>query len=337
MSSRNNVMDDVPSALPAKPVKIIDQVRVLIRQQNKSFATERTYIHWIKRFIVFHKRHPNEMGEREIDDFLNWLGTQTYCSPSTQRTALNALVFLYKQFFKRDALVLDYHYTKKQQRVPVTFNADEAQRVIAAMRGDRRLMAQLMYGCGLRVSECLRLRIKDIDFGSHQIVVREGKGRKDRLTMLPESITEDLHQQIRSACTLHEKDLNEGFGEVYLPYALARKYPSAATSTTWQFLFPSATRAKDPRDGRVKRHHVHPRTIQRAVKAALQQTAIAKQASCHTFRHTFATQLLVRGYDIRTIQELLGHADVATTEIYTHVLNKGGLGVRSPIDLHGVE
>ena len=185
--------------------------------------------------------------------------------------------------------------------------------------------------------ECVRVRIKDIDFGRHQIVVREGKGRKDRLTMLPESITEDLHQQIRSACTLHEIDLNEGFGEVYLPYALARKYPSAATSTTWQFLFPSATRAKDPRDGRVKRHHVHPRTIQRAVKAALQQPAIAKQASCHTFRHTFATQLLVRGYDIRTIQELLGHADVATTEIYTHVLNKGGLGVRSPIDLHGVE
>jgi len=333
MNKTNSVMDDIPPVIPERPTKIIDQVRQLIRHQNKSYATERTYVHWIKRFIVFHKRHPKELGDREIEDFLNWLGSQAYCSPSTQSTALNALVFLYKQFLKRDELVLDFKFANKARRIPVTFTSDEANRVIAQLHGDRKLMAQLMYGCGLRVSECVRLRVKDIDFGNNQIIVREGKGRKDRLTMLPKAIIEELHRQIRSVRAQHEKDCNEGFGEVYMPHALARKYPLAATSLAWQFLFPSLVLAKDPRDGRIKRHHIHARTIQRAVKAALQKTEIHKQASCHTFRHSFATQLLARGYDIRTIQELLGHADLATTEIYTHVLKKGGMGVRSPIDL----
>ena len=332
MNNPNHVMDDVPPVLPEKPTKILDQVRQFIRAQHKSFATERTYVHWIKRYIVFHKKHPKQLGEREIEDFLNWLGTQTYCSPSTQTTALNALVFLYKQFYKREQLELEFSFAKRKRRIPVIFSGDEAKQIIDALQGDRKLMAQLMYGCGLRVSECLRLRIKDIDFGNNQVIVREGKGRKDRPTMLPDSIRSDLKKQVLVARALHSKDILEGYGEVYLPFALARKYPSAAVSTAWQFIFPSNTRATDPRDGRVKRHHIHQRTIQRAIKQALTKTGIYKQASCHTFRHTFATQLLTAGYDIRTIQELLGHADLATTEIYTHVLNKGGLGVRSPND-----
>ena len=333
MKKRKTPMEDVPPAIPKNPIRLVDQIRAFIRGQNKSWATEKTYISWIRRFIVFHnKRHPAEMGELEIESFLNHLAVQRHASPSTQSTALNALVFLYKQFLKRELENLNFSYSKRNRRVPVVFNKEEAQAVISKLRGDKKLMAQLMYGSGLRVSECLRLRVKDIDFGRREITVRAGKGNKDRITILPDMTTESLHEQLQHVGFVHDMDSNAGFGEVYMPHALARKNPSAATSLAWQFLFPAARRASDPRDGKTKRHHRHQRYIQKAVKQAIQLAGIHKHANCHTFRHSFATHLLERGYDIRTIQELMGHADVSTTEIYLHVLNRGGRGVVSPLE-----
>ncbi|MGB5324126.1 MAG: integron integrase [Pseudomonadales bacterium] len=330
---RYRPMDDVRPPLPSKSDKLLDQVRGLIRSQNKSWSTERTYIHWIKRFIIFHhKRHPSEMGEQELESFLSHLAVGAQVSPKTQATALNALVFLYKQFFGRDLVDLNFSYPKIQRRVPEVFSAREAKEIIALLSGDKQLMAKLMYGSGLRVSECLRLRVKDLDFDRREITVRDGKGGKDRITIMPDVVVEQLHEQISHVAFVHHMDSNEGFGEVYMPFALARKYPSAAKSLEWQFLFPASNRAEDPRDKKRKRHHRHARYIQKAVKLAVFEAGVRKQANCHTFRHSFATQLLGNGYDIRTIQELLGHSDVATTEIYTHVLNRGGRGVKSPAD-----
>ncbi|MBT8139780.1 MAG: integron integrase [Gammaproteobacteria bacterium] len=326
-------MDDVRPPIPERPEKLLDQVRQLIRAQNKSWATERTYIHWIKRYILFHKKcHPGELGEDALEAFLTHLAVKQEVSPKTQATALNALVFLYKQFFERELTELHFSYPKIQRRVPVVFSAREAKLVIENLDGDKQLMAKLMYGSGLRVSECLRLRVKDIDFDRREISVRDGKGSKDRLTVMPDSVVEQLHEQINHVVFIHHMDVNAGCGQVYMPFALARKYPAASVSLEWQFLFPAANRAQDPRDGQPKRHHRHVRYIQKAVKIAVTKAKIPKQANCHTFRHSFATQLLSKGYDIRTIQELLGHADVATTEIYTHVLNRGGRGVLSPVD-----
>lgn len=326
-------IEDVPQPLPNKPVRLLDQVRALIRGQNKSWATEKTYIHWIRAFILFHnKRHPREMGAREVEQFLSHLAVQRHYSPSTQGTALNAVVFLYRQFFEIELGDLDFQYSRKPRRVPVVFSDDEARLVLANLQGEYQLMACLMYGAGLRISECLRLRVKDVDFASQCIVVREGKGNKDRHTVLPSVLKQRLEQQVNHVALLHEQDLNAGYGEVHMPFALAKKYPVEAKGLAWQFLFPSYTRAIDPRDGREKRHHVHSRTLQRKVKVAIRDSGVVKHANCHTFRHSFATRLLENGYDIRTIQDLLGHADVATTEIYTHVLNRGGLGVKSPLD-----
>lgn len=333
MSNISLVMDDVPPAIPQKPVKLLDQVRQFIRRQNKSWATERTYIYWIKRYIYFHnKQHPKDLGGMHIELFLTQLAVHGQASPSTQATALNALVYLYKQFFQREIGELDFRRAKPKQKIPVVFEAAEARRVIKLLAGDQYLMASMMYGAGLRVSECLRLRIKDIDFAMQQIIVREGKGKKDRVTLLPASLIDRLQEQCLFVSSLHKKDLSDGFGEVYLPYALSKKYPSAAHSIEWQFLFPSSNRSVDPRDGKTKRHHRHQRYIQKAVKAAIDAAGIHKHANCHTFRHSFATRLLEKGYDIRTIQQLLGHSDVATTEIYTHVIRRGGLGVISPVD-----
>lgn len=335
MKKKNSkmVMDDVPPVLPAQPTKFIHQVRAFIRSQNKSYATERTYIGWIKRFIHFHQcKHPKDMGELEIEQFLSDLAVRKYASPSTQATALNALIFLYKQFLQKELVDLQFERSTKRQKIPVVFTADEAQRVISFLQGEQKLMAALMYGSGLRVSECLRLRVKDIDLAMRQITVRSGKGGQDRVTVLPDSLMAVLEDQIKSVELLHRKDTNDGFGEVYMPYALAKKYPSASKHLAWQFLFPSSRRATDPRDGRVKRHHRHMRYIQKAVGVAIRQAGVLKQANCHTFRHSFATHLLESGSDIRTIQKLLGHSDVATTEIYTHVLNRSRLGVISPFD-----
>ncbi len=326
-------MDDVAPNVAANSTKLIDRIRLLIRAQNKSWATERTYIHWIKQFIYFHdKQHPKDMGANEIEAFLNYLTTQRHVSPSTQATALNAIVFLYKHFLAREVNELNFNYSTKKRRLPVVFTHQEALTVIGKLKGDQKIMAQLMYGSGLRVSECLRLRVKDIDFNRKEITIREGKGKKDRVTILPDICSENLFEQVQQVGFMHDMDRKAGFGEVYMPNALARKYPSASKSLPWQFLFPSSRLANDPRDGKTKRHHRHQRYIQKAVKLAIEEAGIYKHANCHTFRHTFATNLLERGYDIRTIQQLLGHSDVTTTEIYTHVLNKGGLGVKSPID-----
>lgn len=332
MKIKPNIMDDIAPPIKPDSKKLIDGVRLLIRSQNKAWATEKTYVYWIKQFIYYHsKRHPKDMGANEVELFLNHLATERHSSPSTQATALNALVFLYKHYLAIELGDLNFNYATKKRRIPVVFSKEEALRVISKLKGDKHLMALLMYGSGLRVSECLRLRVKDIDFGRREITVRAGKGNKDRITMLPDMTTESLHEQLRHVGFIHDMDSNAGFGEVYMPHALARKYPSAATSLAWQFLFPSARLATDPRDGKTKRHHRHQRYIQKAVKEAIQQAKIHKHANCHTFRHSFATHLLERGYDIRTIQELMGHADVSTTEIYLHVLNRGVRGVISPL------
>ena len=326
-------MDDVPVRIPSVPTRFMHQLRAFMRSQNKSWSTEKTYVYWIRRFI-FHtgKKHPTECGAVEIESFLSYLAVSCHASPSTQATALNALVYLYRQFLNRDVGELNFQHARRNKRVPVVFSKQEADRIIQNLKGSYQLMAKLMYGCGLRVSECLRLRVKDIDFDMQQIIVREGKGNKDRVTVLPNSLRDDIQLQISRVNLRHQQDMKDGLGEVYMPYALDKKYPSAKISTEWQFLFPSARISKDPRSGVERRHHVHQRAIQKAVKESLQKSGIYKQASCHTFRHSFATQLLESGYDIRTIQQLLGHANVETTEIYTHVVKKGGLGVISPID-----
>lgn len=326
-------MDDIPAYISPHSDRLIDQIRRFIRSQNKSYATEKTYIHWILRYIRFNQlQHPKQLNSSDVERFLSHLAVSDYVSPSTQSTALNALVFLYKQFFKTELGELSFHYSKRKAQIPTVFTDTEAKAILSSLKGSHKLMAELMYGCGLRVSECLSLRIKDIDFGMQQVIVREGKGLKDRSTVLPLSITETLKTQIMKVKYTHKQDLADGFGEVYLPYALNKKYPNAAKETTWQFLFPSSRISTDPRSGIERRHHAHQRSIQKAVKVAMKNNNIHKHASCHTFRHSFATRLLENGYDIRTIQKLLGHSNVETTEIYTHVVKKGGLGVISPMD-----
>jgi integron integrase len=318
--------------------KLLDRVRGAIRLKHYSLRTEQTYVDWIKRFIVFHgKQHPDTMGAEEIRQFLTHLAVERDVAAATQNQAFSALLFLYRVVLNRELPWIDgIERPKRPARVPVVLTPDEARTVLAAMHGTTRLMAQLLYGCGLRVMECVRLRIKDIDFGYLQITVRDAKGGHDRVTMLPVSLVEPLRRQIVKRGLMHEEDLAAGFGAVYLPGALARKYPNAARELGWQYLFAASNRSADPRDksGATadQRHHISETLLQRAVKTAVRQTGITKPASCHTFRHSFATHLLENGYDIRTVQELLGHKDLSTTMIYTHVLNKPGIGVKSPLD-----
>ena len=327
------VMDDVPIPVQANPTKLISRLRVFMRARHLAWATEKTYVHWIKRFICHHnKRHPDQMGAIEIEQFLTHLAVHDHVSPATQSIALNALVFLYREFLECILDPLSFAPARKKRRIPVVFSHGEATTIINGMAGSYWLMGTLMYGSGLRVMECLRLRVKDIDFAMRQIIVRDGKGGKDRHTVLPTSAVPHLQQQIERVAHLHEQDLRDGYGQVWMPHALSRKYPHAAQELAWQFLFPSASIGVDPQDGVLRRHHVHSRSIQKAVKKSLMTQGVVKNASCHTFRHSFATRLLENGYDIRTIQELLGHSDVATTEIYTHVLNRGAGGVLSPLD-----
>ncbi|EDY86100.1 integron integrase [gamma proteobacterium HTCC5015] len=264
-----------------------------MRVRNMAWATEKTYVFWIKRFIYFHgKRHPEEMGALEVDQFLSHLAIVRGVSPSTQATALNALVFLYKRLFEREDLPLDFHRAKPHRRVPEVFSHEEALAIICHLSGAVRLMANLMYGSGLRTHECLRLRVKDVDFSSRVLFVRQGKGGKDRTTLLPDILVSELRSQIQFVHELHQQDVKVGAGRVWMPYALERKYPNAALETAWQFLFPATHLARDPRSGVVRRHHVHHRTLQKAVKQAIRSAGIHKQASCHTFRHSFATRLL---------------------------------------------
>jgi integron integrase len=315
--------------------KLLDQVRYKIRLKHYSIRTEQAYVDWIKRFILFHrKRHPASMGAPEVRAFLSHLAVERHVAASTQCQALSAIVFLYREILERDLGWLeDMERAKKPERLPVVFSRAEVHAVLARLDGQPWLMASLLYGAGLRLMECIRLRVKDVDFGYRQILVRDGKGQKDRVTMLPQMVVEPLRVQLQKVKTLHEQDLAEGFGEVYLPFALERKYPDASREWHWQYVFPSHKRSVDPRTGKERRHHVDEKVLQRAVKKAIRQARITKPGSCHTFRHSFATQLLEAGYDIRTVQELLGHKDVRTTMIYTHVLNQGGKGVRSPLDL----
>ena len=305
-----------------------------IRLSNYSLATERTYWVWVRQYLHFHHmRHPSEMGGLEISQFLSHLVLDKNVAINTQKQALSALVFLYKQVLKFESIDISaWQSAKKPKTLPVVFSKQEANQVIAFLTDSTLLSALLMYGAGLRLQETLRLRVKDIDFGRKEITVRQGKGNKDRVTMLPERAVPMLHAHIEESQRLHEKALARGICFVHLPNALAKKYPNAGKELAWQYLFASEMLSKDPRSGNMGRHHLNPRTIQRGVKEALHKAKIHKHASCHTFRHSFATHLLESGYDIRTVQELLGHADVNTTMIYTHVLNKGGRGVISPAD-----
>lgn len=306
-----------------------------MRQRHYSLKTEKSYVAWMKRFILFHnKRHPKDMGAAEVEQFLNHLVLKRGVSASTQAQALNAIVFLYKQVLEMEVGNFDnLRKSNKPKRLPVVLSVSEVGQVLSLLDGRNRLMASLLYGAGLRLMECVRLRIQDIDFDYAQLHVRNGKGQKDRVTTLPKSLFNDLRAQMEQARLIHQVDLQDGFGEVWLPPALGRKYPKAGIEWGWQYLFPASKRSIDPTSGKERRHHIDEKVLQRAVKQAVRQSGIAKRASCHTFRHSFATHLLERGQDIRTVQELLGHSDVSTTMIYTHVLNQGGRGVQSPLDV----
>jgi integron integrase len=324
----------LPSGDRSEP-RLLDQVRELIRIRHYSIRTEQAYLQWIRRFILFHgKRHPRDMGAAELTAFLSDLAIRRQVSASTQNQALNALLFLYRDVLKIQLPWLnEVQRAKQPQHLPVVFTREEVKALLVQLQGTLWLMAMLTYGSGLRLLECLRLRVKDIDFAYQQLLVRDGKGQKDRITMLPRILNEPLRTHLAKVRQLHEADLAAGFGRVYLPFALAAKYPNADREWGWQYIFPSSRRSVDPRSGVERRHHAPEDALQRAVKQAVRKASIVKPGSVHTLRHSFATHLLESGYDIRTVQELLGHADVKTTMIYTHVLNRGGRGVVSPVDL----
>jgi len=314
--------------------KFLDHVREVIRTNQFSYSTEKTYIRWIYRFIIFHdKRHPNEMGGTEIADFLTHLAVERKVSASTQNQALNALVFLYRKVLLIPLDNFDFKRAKIGKRLPVVLSRDETHRVISNLRGEFQLMASILYGGGLRLTECLNLRVKDVDFDLNEMVVRGGKGDKDRRTILPSLLIPQLNIQIEKArLRLEENMLVKGFKGASIPDALERKYPTAPKELAWQYIFPARKPAIDPRSGSLKQHYRHESFLQKAVKSAVRKSQITKNASCHTFRQSFATHLLEDGYDIRTIQELLGHKDVRTTMIYTHVLSRNKFNVRSPLD-----
>ena len=317
------------------PVRLLDKVRQCIRLKGYSIRTEKSYVSWIKRYILFHeKRHPQDMGKPEIEAFLSHLVMKRNVASSTQNQAFNAILFLYNNVIDSD-IPQDVNAlrSKKPIRLPTVMTREETLNLIRSMHGIHQLMAKLMYGSGLRVMECIRLRVKDIDFEFNQIIVRDGKGKKDRITVLPDDAKPALKEHLAYVKRVHQNDLNAGYGRVYLPNALARKYPNADRQWGWQYAFPAKTLSEDPRSGMKRRHHLHVSSIQKAIRKAVKLCAIVKPVGCHTMRHSFATHLLQAGYDIRTVQELLGHKDVSTTMIYTHVLNRGGRGVKSPLDI----
>lgn len=316
------------------PSPFLESVRNKIRLKHYSIRTEELYLQWVKRYIFFHgKKHPQEMGAKEVESFLTYLAVEGKVSASTQNQARSALLFLYKHVLGMELPWLDnVEQAKKPRRLPTVLDNDEVRTVLGELKGVHWLVATLLYGSGLRLMEALRLRVKDIDLKRGEILVRDGKGFKDRVTMLPKVTIEPLRGHLLQVKHLHEKDLAGGGGEAFLAFALERKYPNAGREWGWQYVFPSATLSTDPRSGKIRRHHLADETIQRAIKAACRRAGIFKPATPHTLRHSFATHLLQGGYDIRTVQELLGHENVATTMIYTHVLNKGGRGVTSPLD-----
>ena len=323
------------SSTPIAPApRLLDQVRDRLRLKHYSLSTEKLYVQWIKRFILFHgKRHPADMGAPEIEAFLTHLAVVGQVSASTQNQALSALLFLYKEVLLVDLPWLENVVrAKRPQRLPVVLTRAEVREILVRMTGVYGLMATLLYGTGMRLMECVRLRVKDVEFTRNEIIIRDGKGGKDRVTMLPEGVKAGLQAHLLKRRALYDDDCRIGMAEVELPDALARKYPNAATSWGWQYVFVSGSYSVDPRSGAERRHHLDGKLLQRAMKRAVQATGITKPATPHTLRHSFATHLLESGYDIRTVQALLGHSDVKTTMVYTHVLNKGGLGVRSPLD-----
>jgi integron integrase len=318
---------------PNKP-KLLEQVRQVIRRKHYSIRTEQAYCDWIKRFILFHgKRHPAEMAELEITQFLTHLAVNEKVAAATQNQALSALLFLYREVLEQKIGWLDrVERAKKSSRLPVVLTRVEVRRIFSQLHGTTKLMAGLLYGSGLRLMECVRLRVKDVDFGYLKLTIRDTKGGRDRVTMLPTNLAQPLQRHLLKRRSEHEQDLADGFGNVYLPYALARKYPNASRQWMWQYVFASSRASLDPRSGETQRHHIAESVLQRSVKDAISRAGIDKPATCHTLRHSFATHLLESGYDIRTVQELLGHKDVSTTMIYTHVLNRPGIGVKSPLD-----
>ena len=317
------------------PRKLLDQLSDAIRIKQYSPRTEKTYVHWVREYILFHKkRHPREMAVPEINQFITHLVVERKASESTQNQAISAILFLYRYILQKDLdeTGLTFVRPQKGKRVPTILSKDEARLIISKMTGPYQLLAKIMYGGGLRIMESLRLRVKDIDFENHQILVYDGKGGDDRVTILPDSLVAPLRQHLEQVRQLHEKDLSAGFGSVYIPYGLDRKYPNAHKEWIWQYVFPASIISLDPATGKKHRHHLHETAVQKAVKEAVRAAKIDKRVTPHTFRHSFATHLLQNGYDIRTVQELLGHKDVKTTMIYTHVLQRGGLAVRSPLD-----
>jgi integron integrase len=314
--------------------RLIEDVRRKLRTRHYSLRTEQAYVGWIRRFILANgRRHPRVMGEAEVERFLSTLATEGDVAAGTQNQALSALLFLYRHVLRVDLpWMASVVRAKRPRRVPTVLSRDEVQRLLAAMDGRTWLLASLLYGTGMRLLECLRLRVKDIDFARNAIVVRDGKGGKDRHTVLPRRLIDPLRREVERVRLLHQQDLAAGFGAVWLPHALARKYANAPRAFGWQYVFASARLSRDPRGGRMRRHHFDDAVLTRAIKRACQLAAIAKPVSAHTLRHSFATHMIESGYDIRTVQELLGHKDVATTQIYTHVLNRGAGGVLSPLD-----
>jgi integron integrase len=326
-------MENVKIPLPSNPVRFLDQFRAFIRKDGKSYATENTYVHWVHQYILFNnKKHPSTLGAKEIEAYLSHLALVSEAAPNTQKTALNAIMFLYNRFLKRPIEKLDFQYAKKPQKIPTVFTHEEATTVIDCMEMPYKLMAQLMYGAGLRISEVLRLRVKDVDFAMGYLIIRDAKGGKDRTTLLPKSLIADLKNQVFMVSKLLEFDIAREVGPVYLPHALERKYPSAGRELGWQFMFPSDNISKDPRANVMRRHHLYSGTLQSHVKDAIRESRVFKHASCHTFRHSFATRLLQAKYDLKQIQTLMGHTDIRTTEIYLHVLDDLGDKVKSPID-----
>lgn len=331
-----NQPETTPIWQPGQP-KLLDRVRERCRVRHLALSTERAYEGWIRRFVLFHnKRHPLQMGAPEVSAFLTHLAVDGHVAASTQNQALSALLFLYREVLEQDfGWLNDVVRAKKPKQLPVVFTPEEAMAVIEQLQGVRWLMGLQLYGGGLRLMECLRLRVKDLDFEHLQVTVREGKGAKDRITLLPAAIIAPLQQHLAHVEKEHERALREGYGGVDLPYALDRKYPHAEREWGWQYVYPAARPSVDPRSGIHRRQHLDPSYLQKAVNAAIRKLGIRKHAGCHTFRHSFATHLLINGTDIRTVQELLGHEDVRTTQIYTHVLRQNQFAVQSPVDRYG--